>query len=139
MTKIANYDPTYGASLLSGPLTGGTTVGGDLGGTLPAPTVSGIEGYPISGTPAVNDVLQFNGSAWVLVLPAALLSGLAAGGDLSGAYPNPTVSKVNGVTVTGAPSPGAQILGTSTTTAQWSTGGHVTVYWPLLTLSNQIA
>ena len=44
-----------------------------------------------------------------------------------------------GVTLTGVPSPGATIIGTSSTTAQWATGSNVTVYWPMLSLSNQIA
>jgi len=44
-----------------------------------------------------------------------------------------------GFTVTGEPTVGATIMVTSPTTAQWATGGHVTIYWPMLTLCNQIA
>ncbi len=73
-----------------------------------------------------------------LALAATL--GTAVSGDVSGGTGGPiTVTAINGVTITGVPSPGALIIGTSATTAQWSTGGHVTVYWPMLTLSNQIA
>ena len=74
------------------------------------------------------------------VLATGTTTGTAVSGDVSGGLPGPiTVTAINGVTITGVPSPGATIIGTSATTAQWSTGGHVTVYWPMLTLSNQIA
>lgn len=45
----------------------------------------------------------------------------AAGGDLSGTYPNPTVAKVNGVAVTGVPSAGKVITATSASAATWQT------------------
>jgi hypothetical protein len=44
-----------------------TTVGGDLSGTLPNPTVAKVNGVAISGTPSVNQVLTANSAtaaAW---------------------------------------------------------------------------
>lgn len=50
-----------------------------------------------------------------------LASGAAAGGDLSGTLPSPTVARVNGVAVSGTPSSGQVITATSGSAATWST------------------
>jgi hypothetical protein len=55
-----------------------------------------------------------------LGLGSASVLSSTVGGDLSGTLPNPTVAKVNGVTVTGTPSSGQAIVASTNTTAAWT-------------------
>ncbi len=88
------------------------TAGGDLSGTYPNPAVAKINGNPLGATtPTTGHLLIANGSNWVSVamsgnatinsggtitVTGAPPSG-AAGGDLSGTFPNPVVAQINTV------------------------------------------
>ena len=65
-----------------GVLKPGDAASGDLAGTFPSPSVSGLRGRPLSAdAPAAGQVLVWNGTTWT---PASPPSGITTHGDLSG-------------------------------------------------------
>lgn len=87
------------------------------GGKVP---IANISVGTTAGTVAAGDDPRITG---------ALQSGSAAGGDLSGTLPNPTVAKVNGVTVTGTPSNGYILTASGASAASWQAPAVTTNAW----------
>ena len=86
------------------------------GGTMSGPIAMG--GSKVTG--AGNGVADTD-LATVGQLPTSLPPSGAAGGSLTGAYPNPGVGEISGVAVSGTPSAGQVLTATAPAAADWQT------------------
>jgi hypothetical protein len=91
LVTITNTSPASGGS----PPTG--TAGGDLSGTYPSPTVSGLEGHALPGLG--TGYLNWNGSAWALTALPTMASVVAGTGISVSGGPAYTVSLSTPVSV----------------------------------------
>ena len=116
----------------------GTPAGGDHSGVYPDPSVSALQGQTLSATPpAAGQVLAFVNGQWEPADDNTLI-GAAAGGDLSGTYPDPTVSGIQGNSVSNTAPASGQVLkwdgsqwspsDDNAGTSVWSESGSIAYY-----------
>ncbi len=124
LAASATTDATIASNIASGTLAAGRlpALTGDAVSSAgsAATTVVQLRGRTIgTGTPNTGDVYKWSGSEWDPGVPSVAPSGVA-GGSLSGSYPNPVVSKIGSVIVTGTPAADKMLICTDATHAEWT-------------------
>jgi hypothetical protein len=97
------------------------TAGGDLAGTYPNPTIGKLQGIQVgASSPSGGQVLMYNSSHAQWEPSSGSAPSGSAGGDLAGTYPNPTVAKIQGVSISTTSPTSAQVLTYNSSTAKWT-------------------
>lgn len=124
--SVVNDSHTHTAATLSGVVKTGDAAGGDLAGTYPNPTLAAIVGAagPI-GSATVVPIVTIDAKGRVTALSSTTITGTApggaAGGDLAGTYPNPTIK--SSVALTGSPTSAGNFAAQTGVAAQTTIGG----------------
>jgi len=102
--------------------------GGDLTGSYPDPNVAGLFGYSLSNAaPSEGEALIFTGSIWQpMPLPSGYPPVGAAGGDLTGTYPDPLVVGIYGDPILSdvTPAEGNVLVYSASGTNYWRPADH---------------